>query len=433
MTISTTANVKTYTGDGSTVEFSFPYLFYSNDDIEVTLNNSIQLSGFSVSGAENINGGTVTFVTAPASGDSVVLRRVVSYTQDTDFENFDGNNSEVTEKQFDLLTMQAQQLAEENERSILSPIGTSISSNVITGTIDTNIRLLSMTTSGVKTVTLGSVQSEIDTTFSSLASGDLLVYNGSSWENAKLQTSSASNPTVNFDENSNYRLFSEHINTSTTEKWVCLDATAGAAVWEQGTLDSSDLGGGALLDVSSDTTFVTDTTQLRDAAAIKTHVENATSSSGKILQTQIEIEQMPDTTTTSQTFPTDNTTPQITEGKEYMTIDITPQKANSKIIIDVDIPFFDSNSNYALVAIFKDSDADAVGSAVITHYAGTYWMPMRVRVVVDAVNTTARTYKMRYGARTETSAIASILKGINGTDYYNANGQVVMTATEVAQ
>lgn len=124
MTVPSSENKRSYTGNGLTKVFSFPYLFYASDDLRVYLDGVRQTSGYTVLG-EGTNLGTVTFLTAPAVDVVVYIDRYVSFTQDTDFENFDGNPSDVTEKQFDLLVMQTQQLNEADSRTLIVPVGDS--------------------------------------------------------------------------------------------------------------------------------------------------------------------------------------------------------------------------------------------------------------------------------------------------------------------
>ena len=194
MTLSTTQNTRTYTGDNSTVAFSFPYLFYSDSDITVTIDGVQKtLNGggaydFTVTGVENPAGGTVTFNNAPLTGVTIVIQRIVDYNQETDFENFDGNPAEVTEKQFDLVVMQTQQLAEQQNRTILTPVTTVLDSNIIGGTIDSTARALTITTAGLSTSLLASFGSDLDVILTSETSGDLLQYNGSNWVNTTTLT-----------------------------------------------------------------------------------------------------------------------------------------------------------------------------------------------------------------------------------------------------
>jgi len=150
MTVPTTINVREYTGDNSTTAFSFPYLFYSDSHLKVYLDGVLKTitTHYTVTGAENPAGGTVTFLTAPGTGVEVVIQRVVPLTQETDLENFDGNPADVTETQFDLLAMVDQQLSEQVARTISVPLGTTLTTNVISGTIDSTSRLITITTDG---------------------------------------------------------------------------------------------------------------------------------------------------------------------------------------------------------------------------------------------------------------------------------------------
>ena len=181
-TVSTTENTKTYTGNGTTDEFSFPYLVYATSHLAVTI-DGVSTSAYTLSGIGNQAGVTLTFTTAPANGTAIIIQRIVPYDQQTDFENFDGNPADVTEKQFDLLAMQTQQIDEQLNRSILAPIGTTLTTNTITGTIDSTVRALTITTAGPASSTLASVSSTLDTALTGLASGDYLRYDGSNWLN----------------------------------------------------------------------------------------------------------------------------------------------------------------------------------------------------------------------------------------------------------
>lgn len=194
MTLSTTQNTKSYVGDNSTVAFAFPYLFFENGDLVVTIDGVVKtLNGagtydYSATGADNPSGGTVTFNNAPLTDVEIVIQRIVDYNQETDFENFDGNPADVTEKQFDLVVMQTQQIAEQQGRTILTPVTTTLASNVIGGTIDTTARALTITTDGLSTSLLASFGDDLDVILTSESSGDLLQYNGSNWVNVTTLT-----------------------------------------------------------------------------------------------------------------------------------------------------------------------------------------------------------------------------------------------------
>lgn len=182
MTVDTTYTPATYTGDNSTDEFALNHLVYESSHVSVKL-DGVSTSAWSATGYGNAAGITVTMDSPPATGVTVLIERIVPYTQDTDLENFDGNPADVTEKQLDLLAMADQQIAEELGRGITVPIGTSLTSNEISGTIDTTTRILTITSSGPAASTLSTLSSSLDVVLSGEADGDFLKYDGSNWIN----------------------------------------------------------------------------------------------------------------------------------------------------------------------------------------------------------------------------------------------------------
>lgn len=129
MTISTTTSRVSYAGNGVTTIFSFPYRFLANGDLEVTLFDAagtpdpqILTTDYTVLGADNDAGGSVTMLVAPAVGETLVIRRVVELTQETDYISGDSFPAETHERALDRLTMIDQQLQEQIDRSITLPL-----------------------------------------------------------------------------------------------------------------------------------------------------------------------------------------------------------------------------------------------------------------------------------------------------------------------
>lgn len=117
MTISTTASSKSYNGNGVTKAFSFPYRFFANDDLVVTLvasdgTQTVQTlsTDYTVAGADDPAGGTVTMVVAPAVGEQLIVSRVVAMTQEVDYTSGGAFPAETHERALDRLTMIAQQM-----------------------------------------------------------------------------------------------------------------------------------------------------------------------------------------------------------------------------------------------------------------------------------------------------------------------------------
>lgn len=131
MTISTTANRTSAAGNGSTTDFSFPYLFLSDDDLKVILVTDSTgaevtqtiTTHYTVTGAGVAAGGTVSMVTAPASGETLVIIREEQFTQGLDLVENDPLPSDSLEDSLDILTMLSQQLNTDLSRALVLPDG----------------------------------------------------------------------------------------------------------------------------------------------------------------------------------------------------------------------------------------------------------------------------------------------------------------------
>jgi hypothetical protein len=127
MTVSSTTSKVSYTGNGLTTAFAVPFYVLAAADLQVILRSgtteTVQAltTNYTVSGAGNEAGGTVTMLVAPASGTTLTIRRSIAATQGTDLLPNDRLPAEDLEDGLDKLTMIAQQLGEESDRSIKFP------------------------------------------------------------------------------------------------------------------------------------------------------------------------------------------------------------------------------------------------------------------------------------------------------------------------
>jgi hypothetical protein len=118
MTISSTADRISYAGNGSTAAFNFPYLFFADADLAVILvvdstgveTTQTLTTDYTITGSGDQSGGTVTMVTEPASGETLVIYRDADITQGLDLVENDPFPSDLVEQQFDKLTQAAQKL-----------------------------------------------------------------------------------------------------------------------------------------------------------------------------------------------------------------------------------------------------------------------------------------------------------------------------------
>lgn len=125
MTLATTDNRASYSGNDVTTVFAFPYLFFANTDLVVSLitdATSVTVTqvldtDYTLTGAGTATEGELTMTTAPATGETLLINRSVPYTQDTDYIEGDAFPAETHETALDKLTVLCQQLLDETERT----------------------------------------------------------------------------------------------------------------------------------------------------------------------------------------------------------------------------------------------------------------------------------------------------------------------------
>lgn len=129
MTVSTSTSTASYAANGSTTTFAYPFKIFADTDLVVILRNTatsvetVQVlnSDYTVTGAGNVAGGNVLFTVAPASGNTVFIRRELPLTQETDFVPNDPFPADAHEDALDKLTMLVQQGSIDTDRAILFP------------------------------------------------------------------------------------------------------------------------------------------------------------------------------------------------------------------------------------------------------------------------------------------------------------------------
>ncbi len=109
-----------YTGDGSQTAFTYPFPIFADADIEVYEDTTLKTltTHYSVAGEGNSSGGTVTFVTAPATGVVVTLRRSMTIERTTDFQESGEFRAKVINDELDKETAFIQQINEDLTRSL---------------------------------------------------------------------------------------------------------------------------------------------------------------------------------------------------------------------------------------------------------------------------------------------------------------------------
>ena len=130
MTVSSQQSEVQYAGDGVTTVFAVPFYFLENTHISVMLFNALGSVipqvldvDYTLTGAGDLSGGTLTFTTEPLPGYTVEILREVPLTQLTDYQPNDDFPAESHERALDKLTMMAQQVESSSSSAIRVAIG----------------------------------------------------------------------------------------------------------------------------------------------------------------------------------------------------------------------------------------------------------------------------------------------------------------------
>lgn len=129
------------------------------------------------------------------------------------------------------------------------------------------------------------------------------------------------------------------------------------------------------------------------------------------------------------TIPLDDTIPQITEGTEFMTLAITPQSANSKLIINVCLQLDKNNSNTYAIALFQDSTANALAAQFNGAWASGSSFPMVFTHTMTSGTTSSTTFRVRAGSD---SAGTVTINGRGGGRIYGGVSASSIVIYEVA-
>ena len=87
MTLSSTTRTASFAGNGSTTTFAYAFKIFADADLVVKIRSSAGVDNtktltthYTVTGAGDSSGGNVVFGTAPASGETVLIERIVAIT-----------------------------------------------------------------------------------------------------------------------------------------------------------------------------------------------------------------------------------------------------------------------------------------------------------------------------------------------------------------
>jgi hypothetical protein len=125
-------------------------------------------------------------------------------------------------------------------------------------------------------------------------------------------------------------------------------------------------------------------------------------------------------------IPFDNTTPQNTEGDQFMSLTITPTHATNLLVIEA-VAFTESSANSrGLGALFQDTTANALASAICYNF---FTAPMVIKHLMSAGTISATTFKVRIGCWT--AGTITFNGAASGSGIFNGTLESTMRIEEI--
>ena len=126
MTLESSKRREQYATNGTTGPFSVGFYFLTESDLSViyTDDDGVEVAlavtaDYTVTGAGNPSGGTITTTAAYPSGGTITILRAIDPLQETDYTETDAFPAESHERALDKLTMLVQQLMEVTDRALV--------------------------------------------------------------------------------------------------------------------------------------------------------------------------------------------------------------------------------------------------------------------------------------------------------------------------
>lgn len=179
--------------------------------------------------------------------------------------------------------------------------------------------------------------------------------------------------------------------------YMNLRMNAGATAWEGYDNKLSQLAAPAVGDATKGVKVKTDSSGFEYGPTL---VQIATASSAIVDNTATAI-------------PYDATIPQITEGKEYLTVTITPKKLGNLLRIRFNCFVGNSGANRTSIALFEDAGANALQAVSTTTLSATDVSSLYIDYAMSILSLAATTFRIRFGPSA-------------GTGYINQSGSIAL-------
>lgn len=398
MTVATTTNSYTYNGNDLTTVFAFNSVFLDAADLTVILTSSAGVetvqtitTHYTVSGGSGSTG-SVTMVTAPATGEKLTIVRDPALTQTLDLVANDPLPAEELEQALDKAVMLLQRVAERIDRSVV----------------------IQDSDTGTLTLPVAADRASKYAAFD--ASGNLIASTG--------PTGASEIPVSSFVEtlldDTTASAFLDTLGGGTQGKSLFAAATAAAALAlvTPTTTRGDMIARGASADG-----------RIGPSAAGQVPVYDGTDTAFGFTGCTQVVAATPVTAlqTITAVIASDDTIPQNTEGTEILTVTITPKSATSTLVIEFLSQVVDSGGQRLIAALFQDSTANALSAAEVVSSSAGHSDIIAIRHTMTSGGTSATTFKVRVGVSSGTG----YLNGYSGARKYGGVAQTTLTVSEI--
>ncbi len=134
--------------------------------------------------------------------------------------------------------------------------------------------------------------------------------------------------------------------------------------------------------------------------------------------------------TITDVIPADNTIPQITEGKQIISVTITPKRATN--IIRAEFMCWCNNADTGLAAnaaaIFRNDQSDCLNVAAVTQGANSQLYPEMLCVTAETVAST--TSPLTFTVRVGPNGFRMFINALGGTSLYGGASKATLALTE---
>ena len=128
-------------------------------------------------------------------------------------------------------------------------------------------------------------------------------------------------------------------------------------------------------------------------------------------------------------IPADDTTPQITEGDEYLSVSITPKYADSVLYITAQVLGSLSAVGTLTAAVFKTGTSDALATGYTSMASVNQYKDIYLNTKIAAGSTSSQTFSVRMGGDTGTTTF----NGNGATQYFNGTSNSFIQVMEILQ